>query len=84
MWCYWQPGENRIFIFVSTAPALILLAIFMIVPTIEVFRMSLYKWGGFSNSKVFVGFDNFKILWNDMTFFRSLQNFIFGVYFLVY
>ena len=47
---------------------------FMIVPTIEVFRMSLYKWGGFSNNKVFVGLDNFKILWNDMNFFRSLQN----------
>lgn len=36
--------------------------------------MSLYKWGGFSNNKVFVGLDNFKILWNDMNFFRSLQN----------
>ncbi|SME39965.1 sn-glycerol-3-phosphate transport system permease protein UgpA [Bacillus mobilis] len=66
--------EKRIFIFVCTAPALLLLAIFMIVPTIEVFRMSLYKWGGFSNNKVFVGLENFKILWNDMNFFRSLQN----------
>jgi N-acetylglucosamine transport system permease protein len=36
--------------------------------------MSLYKWGGFSNNKEFVGLDNFKILWNDMNFFRSLQN----------
>ena len=36
--------------------------------------MSLYKWGGFSNNKVFVGLENFKILWNDMNFFRSLQN----------
>lgn len=66
--------EKRIFIFVCTAPALILLTIFMIVPTFEVFRMSLYKWGGFSNNKVFVGLDNFKILWNDMNFIRALQN----------
>lgn len=66
--------EKRIFIFVCTAPAVILLTIFMIVPTIEVFRMSLYKWGGFSNNKVFVGLDNFKILWNDMNFIRALQN----------
>ena len=36
--------------------------------------MSLYKWGGFSNNKVFVGLDNFKILWNDMNFIRALQN----------
>jgi len=66
--------ERRVFIFVCTVPALILLAIFMIYPTIEVFRMSLYKWGGFSNNKVFVGLDNFKILWNDMNFIHALQN----------
>lgn len=66
--------EKRIFIFVCTAPALILLTIFMIVPTIEVFRMSMYKWGGFSNNQVFVGLENFQKLWNDMNFFRSLQN----------
>ncbi|MDQ6601025.1 carbohydrate ABC transporter permease [Bacillus salipaludis] len=66
--------EKRIFIFVCTVPALILLTLFMIVPTIQVFRMSLYKWGGFSNNKVFVGLDNFKILWNDLNFIRSLQN----------
>ncbi|WP_284036482.1 sugar ABC transporter permease [Neobacillus sp. 114] len=66
--------EKRIFICVCTVPALILLAVFMIVPTVEVFRMSLYKWGGFSNNKVFVGLDNFKILWEDLNFIRSLQN----------
>src|SRR5699024_8525740 len=45
-----------------------------IVPTVEVFRMSLYKWGGFSNQQEFVGLENFKILWNDMDFIRSFQN----------
>ena len=66
--------ERSIFIFVCPVPALIMLSIFMIYPTIEVFRMSLYKWGGFSNNKVFVGLDNFKILWNDMNFIHALQN----------
>lgn len=66
--------ERSIFIFVCTVPALIMLSVFMIYPTIEVFRMSLYKWGGFSNNKVFVGLDNFKILWNDMNFIHALQN----------
>ncbi|CEG28579.1 carbohydrate ABC transporter permease [Bacillus sp. B-jedd] len=66
--------EKRLFLFICTAPAVILLTIFLIFPTIEVFRMSMYKWGGFSNNKVFVGFNNFKILWEDMNFFRSLQN----------
>lgn len=46
----------------------------MVLPTIEVFRMSLYNWGGFSKTKEFVGFNNFKLLWNDMNFIQSFQN----------
>ncbi|WP_342433127.1 sugar ABC transporter permease [Neobacillus sp. FSL H8-0543] len=65
---------KRIFIFICTAPALILLTLFMIIPTVEVFRMSLYKWGGFSNNKTFVGLDNFRKLWDDMNFIQALQN----------
>jgi N-acetylglucosamine transport system permease protein len=62
------------FIIACTAPAVILFTIFMIIPTINVFRMSLYKWGGFSNTKKFVGFSNFQILFKDENFYRSLQN----------
>lgn len=62
------------FILVCTAPAVILFTIFMIIPTINVFRMSLYKWGGFSNTKTFVGISNFKKLLTDENFFRSFQN----------
>lgn len=36
--------------------------------------MSLYKWGGFSNNKTFVGLDNFRKLWDDMNFIQALQN----------
>src|SRR5699024_12316171 len=46
----------------------------MVFPTIEVFRMSLYKWGGFSNTQTLVGLDNCKILWNDTKFIQSFQN----------
>ncbi|WP_422785229.1 carbohydrate ABC transporter permease [Sporosarcina globispora] len=49
----------------------------MVIPTIDVFRMSLYQWGGFSNEKQFVGFENFKFLWNDMKFIQAFQNSIF-------
>lgn len=55
-------------------PAVILFIIFMIVPTINVFKMSLYKWGGFSNNKTFVGLNNFRILFEDPKFYRSFQN----------
>ncbi|MSS38140.1 sugar ABC transporter permease [Clostridium sp. WCA-389-WT-23D1] len=46
----------------------------MIVPTFNVFRMSLYKWGGYSAEKTFVGFNNFKTLASDMKFLRAMQN----------
>jgi len=62
------------FIFISQAPTLILISLFLMFPTIQVFRMSLYSWGGFSQNKQFVGFDNFKILWNDLNFIESFQN----------
>lgn len=65
------------FIRLCMAPSLILFAIFMVVPTINVFWMSLLKWGGLSANKKFVGLNNFKILFGDMNFIRSLQNTLF-------
>lgn len=62
------------FIAACVLPSVILFIIFMIIPTINVFKMSLYKWGGFSNNKTFVGLNNFKILFKDQKFFRSFQN----------
>ncbi len=68
-------GRARsVFIGVCVTPAVILFIIFMLIPTINVFKMSLYKWGGYSNNKTFVGLNNFKILMEDMNFFRSFQN----------
>lgn len=66
--------REGLFIMGSLAPALILFFTFIIMPTIEVFRMSLYRWGGFSANQTFVGLDNFRTLWNDSTFLRSFQN----------
>ena len=65
---------KSIFIFLCVAPAAILFTIFMIIPTVNIFKMSLYKWGGYSPNKTFVGFDNFKKLANDMKFLQSFEN----------
>lgn len=62
------------FIAVCVLPATILFFIFMIIPTINVFKMSLYKWGGYSANKQFVGLNNFKLLLEDTNFYRSFQN----------
>lgn len=66
--------ERNLFILVCLLPALILFFTFLIYPTIQVFRMSMFKWGGFSNNQQFVGLENFKILWADENFFRTVQN----------
>lgn len=66
--------SERRFIFACMAPAVILVTIFMVIPTFNVFRMSLYKWGGISNNKTFQWFRNFKILIEDKNFLQSIQN----------
>lgn len=66
--------SERQFIFACMAPAIILVTIFMVIPTFNVFRMSLYKWGGLSNNKTFQGFRNFEILIKDQNFLQSMQN----------
>ena len=64
----------RAFITLCLAPAVILFLIFMVVPTVEVFRMSLFKRSAYSQTETFVGLQNFKILLTDANFIRSMQN----------
>ena len=66
-------GRSR-FVALCVAPAVILFVIFMIVPTINVFRMSLFERGAYSPTETFVGLTNFKALINDSLFIRSMQN----------
>ena len=62
------------FIFMCVAPAVILFAIFMVVPTFNVFRLSLYQRSTFNPNEVFIGLKNFEMLLRDATFIRSMQN----------
>ena len=67
-------GRGR-FIFFCVAPAAVLFTIFMVIPTLQVFWMSLFKWGGYSaEGRTFVGLDNFQKLLGDEKFLRSFQN----------
>lgn len=74
--------SKKLFIGLSVIPAVILFFIFMIIPTINVFWMSLFKWGGLSNNKRFVGFNNFIILFKDEKFIKSFQNTLFLIVFV--
>ena len=62
------------FIFTCVAPAVILFAIFMVVPTFNVFRLSMYQRSTFNPNEVFIGLKNFQMLMKDANFIRSMQN----------
>ena len=62
------------FLLLCVAPAVILFAIFMVVPTFNVFRLSLYQRSTFNPNEVFIGLKNFQMLMKDATFIRSMQN----------
>ena len=66
-------GRSR-FIFLCVAPAVILFTVFMIFPTLNVFRMSLFERGAYSPTETFVGLNNFEVLFQDTKFIRSMQN----------
>ena len=53
---------------------MILYILFRIIPTFQVFRMSLFKTSALSKKEKFVGFDNFISLFQDKAFIRSFQN----------
>lgn len=62
------------FIFACVTPAILLFVIFMIFPTFDVFRMSMYRWGGYTADKTFVGLENFVKLFQSDKFYRAFQN----------
>lgn len=66
--------SQRRFVFACLAPAVILVALFMFWPTVNVFRMSLYRIGGITNRKEFIGLQNFKTLMEDKNFLEAMQN----------
>ena len=66
--------SRNLFLFCCVAPAVILFTVFMIVPTVNVFRMSLYERSAYSAKETFVGLSNFATLLKDASFIRSMQN----------
>ena len=70
-----QKNKRRsLFIVLCVAPAAILFFLFMVMPTLNVFRMSLFERGAYSPTETFVGLANFKILFKDTKFITAMQN----------
>ena len=66
-----KKAQNR-FVFACLAPAVILVFIFMVIPTIDVFKTAFFKKSNFVSDATFAGF--FKVLFNDMRFIEAMQN----------
>ena len=70
-----RKSANRTgFIAACVLPATLLFFVFMILPTLNVFRMSLYERGAYSPTETFVGLSNFKALFQDPKFITAMQN----------
>ena len=66
--------KRTTFLLLCVAPAAILFTIFMVVPTFNVFRLSLFQRSTFNPNETFIGLKNFQMLMEDTTFIRSMQN----------
>ena len=70
-----RKSTNRTgFIAACVLPATLLFFVFMILPTLNVFRMSLFERGAYSPTETFVGLSNFKALFQDPKFITAMQN----------
>ena len=66
--------KRNIFIFTFIVPTLIFYLTFFGYPILEAFYISFLRWTGLSSTKTFVGFDNFKRLFEDKVVWKAMLN----------
>jgi raffinose/stachyose/melibiose transport system permease protein len=66
--------STRIAATVFLTPVILIMLVFIIYPILSTFSTSLYDWNGISTSKVFTGFDNWKKLVTDISFWTAFKN----------
>lgn len=77
-----QPGRNKRPLFneytvtaiVFLLPTLIAIALFIIWPIIDSFRLSFFKWNGVDPVKLWIGGENWSRLLQDGVFWRAVRN----------
>ncbi len=67
-------SRRTAFLWVCVAPAVLLFIIFMVLPTFNVFRLSLFEKGAYNPTETYVGFKNFETLLKSPAFIQSMQN----------
>jgi raffinose/stachyose/melibiose transport system permease protein len=59
---------------VFLTPVILLMMIYIIYPIFSTFEISLNEWNGISANKAFIGFENWKTLINDNSFWKAFVN----------
>ena len=67
-------ARRNAFLWVCVAPAVVLFVLFIVIPTFNVFRLSLFEKGAYNPQETFIGFENFKKLLASPQFIQSMQN----------
>ncbi|PHV71833.1 sugar ABC transporter permease [Sporanaerobium hydrogeniformans] len=73
--------RNR-FIYLSLIIPLLLLVGFVVIPALDLFRMSFTNWDGYSQNSQFIGFDNYISMFKNKDLWVSLKNN--GIYFIAH
>ncbi len=60
--------------FAFVLPAVFIFLTFYIAPFLEIFNLSLQEWNGISPTRIYVGFENFKELMSDKSWWVSMWN----------
>lgn len=66
--------QRKLFIVLSLIVPMALLIAFVVVPAIDLFRMSFTNWDGYSPDKDFIGFDNYIAMFKNKDLWMSLKN----------
>lgn len=66
--------STRIAATIFLTPVILIMLVYIIYPILSTFSTSLYDWNGISTSKVFIGFNNWKKLVADISFWTAFKN----------
>jgi multiple sugar transport system permease protein len=76
-----RQARQRLSFLLLAAPAALWFLALLLVPLLNMFYLSLFRWDGLLQPKVFIGLGNFVRLFQDPHFYRALKNA--GIYMLV-
>ena len=65
--------KNKTFIIAGLVPALIVYSFFVLYPIVRSFIFGFYSWNGLSKPR-YIGLENFRRIFTDPVFWKSLQN----------